>query len=293
MHAFSLALLVFAAAPVLPAKANIGTWQLLYTVTGRDQWLTAVWPRKEGAWFAGGKNVLVVGKDDTAKVREVPQTVLYKFGEDSAMRVIAVGSGARVWEQDGDDLRLVHETTSAPRSGRAAYGDILYGIGYLDPSSAETLMAYGPNDLIAYRAPRGPWETKRDSSLATRAQIGPPDVHLPPKCQRLSWRWFTRDQGFLACQNGDSYLMSGGVPQPTGRLPSACRTELYALARDAEHIFASCGNGQTLWVGTLASRSWTSVEGAPRGGRGLAVGNGCLMAVTERKVWRRCASASK
>jgi len=293
MHAFAFSLLVLAATPMLPAKANRGTWQLLYTVTGKDQWLTAVWPRKDGAWFAGGKNVLVVGKDDTAKAREVPQTVLYKFGEDSAMRVIAVGSGARVWEQDGDDLRLVHESTSAPRSGRAGYGDILYGVGYLDPSSAETLMAYGPNDLIAYRPPGGAWDTKRDSSLASRAQIGPSDVHFPAKCHRLSWRWLARDQGFLACQNGDSYLVSGGVSQPMGRLPSACRTELYALVRDEGQIFTSCGNAQTLWVARLASRSWSSVEGAPRGVRGLGARDGCLMAVTERKVWRRCTSTPK
>ena len=198
-----------------------------------------------------------------------------------------------MWELDGDDMRLVHESTSAPRPGRAGYGDILNGVGYLDPSSAETLMAYGPNDLIAYRTPGGAWETKRDSSLATRAQIGPPDVHLPAKCQRLFWRWLARDQGFLACQNGDSYLMSGGAPQPTGRLPSACRTELYAIARDEGQIFASCGDRQTLWVGTLASRTWTRVEGAPRGVRGVAARDGCLMAVTERQVWRRCSSPPK
>src|SRR3569832_2265657 len=178
MHPFALSLLVFAATPMLLVIANPGTWQLLYTVTRPDQWLTAVWSRKDGTWYAGGKNVLVVGKDASAKVTGLPQAVLYKFGEDSALRVGAVGSGQRIWEQDGDGLRLVHEKAS-PLSGRASYGDILYGVGYLDPTSAETLMAYGPNDLFGFRGPKNTKKTKRKTTQTRRAQMGPSDIHLP------------------------------------------------------------------------------------------------------------------
>src|SRR3569623_65013 len=291
MHAFALSLLVFAAAPTLPAKANPGTWQLLYTVTRPDQWLTAVWSRKDGTWYAGGKNVLVVGKDASVKTTDLPQAVLYKFGEDSAMRVVAVGSGQRIWEQDGDGLRLVHEKAST-LTGRASYGDILYGVGYLDPASAETLIAYGPNDLIGFRGAGGAWETKRDSSLSRRAQMGPPDIHLPAKCQRLTWRWLARDQGFLACHNGDSYFFGGGTMAAAGRLQDACRTDMNAISRDGEDIYASCGTGQTVLATTVASRSWTRVEGAPAGVRGLGARDGCLMAVTDRNVWRRRCDAA-
>src|SRR3569623_1755108 len=96
MNPLALSLLVFAAAPTMPAKANPGTWQLLYTVTRPDQWLTAVWSRKDGTWYAGGKNELVECKDSSVKTTDLPQAVLYKCGEVSVMRVVAVGFGQRI-----------------------------------------------------------------------------------------------------------------------------------------------------------------------------------------------------
>ena len=55
----------------------------------------------------------------------MPDAVIYRFGEDSTGRVIAVGLRATIWEQEGDGLRLVHQSTSPPRRGRAGYGDLL------------------------------------------------------------------------------------------------------------------------------------------------------------------------
>ncbi len=269
-------------------QPNTGSWQVLQTVTEHDQWLTAVWPQRGGSWFAGGKNLLLSGRDGSAKATVMPGTVIYRFGEDSTGRVIAVGLRAMIWEQEGDGLRLVHQSASPPRRGRAEYGDLLYGIGYLDPTSAGTLIAYGPNDLIAYRLPSGTWETKRDPSVAEWAQTGPPKVGLPSGCHRLFWHWLARDQAFLLCRDGGSYVLSNGVPEAAGNLPSACKNDVYAVARDQGDLYAACGPDQKLWVHQAGKRAWERVPGAPTSVRGLAARDGCLMLVTEHQVWRRC-----
>ena len=218
----------------------------------------------------------------------MPGAVIYRFGEDSTGRLIAVGLRAMVWEQDGDGLRLVYQSNSSPSRGRAAYNDLLYGIGYFDPTSAGTLIAYGPNDLIAYRLPSGAWETKRDASLASWAQTGPPKADVPSGCQRLYWHWLSRDQAFELCRDGRSYLVSKGVPEEAGRLPSSCKQNVYAIAQDQDDLFLACGPSQKIWIRQAGHAKWAAVPGAPAGVRALAAKDGCLMLVTEHQVWRRC-----
>ncbi len=288
VRAFALSCLLAAALRTPGTRHDAESWQVLHTVTGHDQWLTAVWARQGGAWFAGGKNVLLSGRDSSVKETATPGAVVYRFGEDSTGRVIAVGLRAMVWEQDGDGLRLVYQSNSPPSRGRAAYNDLLYGIGYLDPTSAGTLIAYGPNDLIAYRSPSGAWETKRDRSLASWAQTGPPKGDIPSGCQRLYWHWLSRDQAFELCRDGRSYLVSKGVPEEAGRLPSSCKQSVYAIAQDHDDLFVACGPTQKIWLRQAGHPKWDAVPGAPAGVRALAAKDGCLMVATEHQVWRWC-----
>jgi hypothetical protein len=289
IRVIALACIISAATRAAPAgQAAPGPWEILFTASGRDQWLTAVWPRRDGAWIAGGKNVLVSGKDDAAKVTAIPGTVVYRFGEDSTGRVVAVGLRAMIWEQEGEGFRLVHQSHSPLPKGRAAYGDLLYGIGHLDPSSTDTLMAFGPSDLIAYRLPDGTWETKRDPALASWAQTGPPKATLPPGCQRLYWHWLERNEAFLLCHDSRAFLVSNDVPRAAGRLPAACKDDVYAVSRDQNDLYLSCGSSQKLWRQRGYQPSWTQVQGAPSGVRDMVVKEGCLTLVTGRQVWRQC-----
>jgi len=181
--------------------------------------------------------------------------------------------------------------TKVPRRPAAAgpgTAICFYGLGYLDPTSAGTLIAYGPNDLIAYRSTSGAWETKRDPSLASWAQTGPPKVDVPFGCQRLFWHWLARDRAFLLCRDGGAFVVSSGVPEATGQLPSACKNDVYAVAQNQNDLFVACGAGQKLWVRQVGHPEWNRVSGAPGGIRALAAKDGCLMLVTEHQVWRRC-----
>jgi hypothetical protein len=275
-------------------KDNSGPWQALYTVVGHDQWLTAVWSRRDGAWFAGGKNVIVSRTEGVAKATEIPRgTVVYRFGEDSAGRVFAVGLPGMVWEREAEGFRIVLQSRPPARKGKAAYQDLLYGIGYLDPASGTTLMAYGPNDLIAYRLPTGTWETKRDKALASFALTGPPKVSLPEGCQRLHWRWLARNEAFLLCHDSRVFLVSNQVASAASRLPAACKDDVYAVSRDGTDLYASCGPKQQLWLHRVDERSWALVQGAPSGVRDVVARDGCVVLVTERRVWRRCGGKAK
>ena len=289
IHSIALSGIVLAAMAQPPDRADsTGAWRMLHTVAGPDQWLTAAWLGEGGAWFAGGKNILLTGRDESAKETAVPRTVVYRFGEDSSGRVVAVGLRAMVWEQDGDGFRLVHQSPSPPRKGRASYGELLYGIGYLDPSSAETLIAYGPNDLIAYRLASGAWETKRDSTLASWALIGPPKPALPRGCDRLYWHWLSRKEAFLSCDDGRSYLVSNDQFEAAGRLPAACKDDVSAVARDKTALYLSCGSHPSLWVHKMGQPPWDRVQGAPSGIRSVVAKDGCVLLVTDNQVWRRC-----
>jgi hypothetical protein len=156
-----------------PPENTSGRWELLYTVPTRAQWLASVWLGDDGTWFAGGKGLLVSGRDKKAQTTDLPGDVVYAFGEDASGRVVAVGLRASVWERDGGSFRRVHGTSAPAPRGKAAYRDLLYGIGYLDPSAPDRLLAYGPNDLIVSRdGPNSGWQPTRDAALASRTLVG-------------------------------------------------------------------------------------------------------------------------
>ena len=270
--------------------ASTGAWVKLYSVPARGEWLTSVWQKGDRSWLAGGKDLIVSGNAEGIRTRDISGFVVYAFGEDSSGGVVAVGSRQAIWQERGDELIRVHERLGPPLKGRAAYGDILEGLGYLDPSNPDRFVAYGSLHLALTRDSNKAWQVSDDDGLARRGSLGP--VLNPPKgCHTAGWHWLTRTDGFLSCHEGQAYVYSGTDVKPVGRLPKPCLSATVAAARDGHTVFVACGEKARLWRREGDASTWSEILGVSDV-RALNARDGCLLVAAGRSVLRQCDSGT-
>jgi hypothetical protein len=224
-------------------------------------------------------------------VSDIKGFVVYAFGEDASGKVIAVGSRQGIWEESDGRFIEVHARPGPPLAGRPGHGDILHGIGYLDPVHPGQLVAYGSLHLAFWRDANRRWQVADNDQLAQRGTLGPQLVP-PGGCHPSGWHWLSSQEGFLDCHEGQGYLYVGTTSTPLGPLPAACRKLLGAVDRNGADLFLVCGAGDKIWRRTEGESSWSRLPGVS-GVRALSARGSCLVVATERAVLRRCPAVSK
>jgi len=213
---------------------------------------------------------------------------VYAFGEDASGRVVAVGSRQGIWEEKNDGFVRVHERPGPPRKGRAAHGDVLQGLGYLDPERPDRFVAYGSLHLAIWRDPKTPWQVSDDDHLAKRGSLGP-EPKPPAGCHAAGWWWLSRTDGLLSCHEGAAYLYTGTTVTSVGRLPESCLRATVAVARDGRELVVACGEKARIWRKEVGGSGWYEVRGVSDV-HALHARKGCLLVLAGRTVLRQCIS---
>jgi hypothetical protein len=281
-------LVVLLTSLVIPARdAGAATWEKLYELPAREQWIISVWLAKDGSWRASAPHLILTGTAQGVRATETDGDDVLGFGEDASGAIVAVGTHQSIWEEDTRGFRKVHGGKSGRRMDRAARWDALNEVGYFDPQHPERIFAYASGSFSLWRDSAGAWQVTQNGPAVQRWLEGP--VHQPPKgCHRAGWRWLDRADGFLECQEGHSYLYKNAVvTRSLGPMPRACRRGMGSLVRIQSDLFTVCGDPERVWQLQLETSHWVALSDITGVGE-LRAGNGCLLAATRRAVYRWC-----
>jgi hypothetical protein len=272
----------------IPPGSKSGGWDKLYETPAANRWVFAVWLAGDGSWRAASNHVILTADaHGRVSTTELGDDDVYVFGEDGSGAVIAAGSRQAIWEEGAHGFKRVHERVGAPTKGREAHHDVIDRLGYFDPDHPDRLYALASLAFALWRGPGEAWQLAQDDR-ATRRAVDGPGVRPAEDCRVSAWTWLDRKDGVLECEDRRGYLYSGTtMVAPLSPMPAACKSEVIAIVRDGDELFASCGRRGEVWRVGVRTAAWTTVSGIA-GVQSLQARGGCLLAGTKRAVYRRC-----